>query len=820
MRGGARVLRLLVAGVFVGVAAVALVGVSSQTLRQGAQAGALEGVGGDVSLRLFHTPPTKAQQFLFNAQGATSLTAELRPMAHKPGHEASQLVELKGVDDAYPLYGTLKLKSGAPLGETLSLKNNQYGAIADPELFKTLGVEIGGSLQIGAMTYQLRDVLTHEPDRAFRAFSLGPRVMVLRESLSKTGLINDGAEVYFYTHIKLAQGKNAATVLSSIDTAFPNAGWRMVNAQKGVPGVERTLAMAHVLLLFIGLGIMLIGGAGISAAVRAHIRSKLSTIAILKSIGTPPNVVALAMGFEVMFAASLGAIFGVALGAFGALVVGTALADQVPFTMSAIPDFKALFAAALFGLLIALLFAWWPLANVSSVTARMLLRERFVHVPGHLGLRGGLGALAIVALILGLIFWVSPMPILSGVFLVGSLALAAFYMLLGRAVAHLAKVLSKGRTVWLRTALGNLYRAGSPTGAVVMALGLTLTVLVALDGLGRAASSHIGQTLPDLAPDLVVFSLSQTQAKDLRQDLENWGGSATINIKPFLHARVQALNGVSVQNLQIPRSLSWVIRGDRGVSYGREMDWWAKDNNLNAPGFAVDAGAAKKLGLKVGDSLTLNVSGHVIEAPILNLRVIDWTGLDLEFPIVATPSTLQDVPHTFAGALKAMPGRAVEMENRVKANFPDVPVIRVSDVIDSLSKVLNALVSGLNVAAIVCGIAALVVLAGSVLQGLQDRADEALLYKILGARQGQLLIQVLAEFMALGLVVSVVAVPIGLGLAYGVARAAGLERAQIGLGGGLPLALFAIGITVAVGLLVTSRAYRALPSAYLRRRGV
>jgi len=820
MRGGMRALGLLVAGVFVGVAAVAVVGTASDTLRDGARAGALDGVGGDISLRLFHAPPTEQQRLFFDEQGEFSITAELRPMARVVGADTSQLVELKGVDDAYPLYGTMTLKSGLALREVLDFKDGQFGAVADMALLDALGLKLGDAFQIGDESYQLRDIITHEPDRAFRAFSLGPRVMVKRESLMATGLVYEGAEVYYYSHIKLPKGTFAADVLASIDVAFPNAGWRMVNAQEGVPGVERTLAMAHVFLLFIGLGILLIGGAGISSAVRAHIHAKLSTIAILKSIGTPPRVVALSIGFEVMFAAGIGAMLGVGLGVFGAVLVASSLADQVPFALSLMPPLKPLVAAALFGLLIALLFAWWPLMSVGSVTARLLLRERFDHVPGGTTGRGRFGALMIVSLIVALVFWVSPMAVLSAVFLVGALLLAGFYIGLGRLLSRLAKVLANGRRAWLRMALGNLHRAGSPTVSVVMALGLTLTLLVALDGLGRAASSHVRESLPDRAPDLVAFSLSLPQAEKLHHDLSKWPESEHFNIKPFLHARVQAMNNVLVQNLKIPRSLSWVVRGDRGVSYGTESEWWGEGANLNAPGFAMDRAVAKKLDLKIGDTITLNVSGHIITAPIKNLRAIDWTGLDLDFPIVATPVTLQGVPHAFAAAIKAKAGRAQVLETRLKETYPDVPLIRISSVLTSLSKALEAMVSGLNIAAMMCGVAAFVVLAGSVLQGLQSRTDEALLFKVLGARQGQLLGQLAAEFIGLGLAVSVVAVPLGLILAYGVAQAAGLEKADIGLGGGLQLAAIAIGVTVCVGLVVTSGAYRSLPSAYLRRRGV
>ena len=101
--------------------------------------------------------------------------------------------------------------------------------------------------------------------------------------------------------------------------------------------MARTLVIAQVLLLFIGLGVMLVGGAGISGAVRAHVVEKMLIIAILKSIGSPPRVATFAIGFEVMAAAFVGAVLGVGLGAFGPALAALALADQLPFALEVAP---------------------------------------------------------------------------------------------------------------------------------------------------------------------------------------------------------------------------------------------------------------------------------------------------------------------------------------------------------------------------------------------------------------------------------------------------------------------------------------------------
>ena len=268
--------------------------------------------------------------------------------------------------------------------------------------------------------------------------------------------------------------------------------------------------------------------------------------------------------------------------------------------------------------------------------------------------------------------------------------------------------------------------------------------------------------------------------------------------------------------------MSWVIRGDRGVSFAEELPngaHWSKDQ-LQRPGFSLDAGVAKKLGLKLGDSLTLNAGGHTRTGPILNFRTVDWTKLALDFPIIATPVTFTGIPHTFAATVKATHGTETALENLIKERFPDIPLILVADVLESFAKALDAIVSGLETATWSCGLAALVVLAGSVLQGLRARIDEAVLFKVLGARRHQLLGQLIVEFLGLGLLVALVAVPLGLGIAFGVSQAAGLGSTTVSWSSGIMVAATTTLIVLVVGLATTVGAYTATPSRVLRNRRV
>ena len=828
MRGGLRSLWLLMGGVFIGAAAVAVVGATSQSLIDGARQGGLEAIGGDLSLRLYHRPPSEAELTVIRREGDVSVTTELRPMARMVRNNQTKgeplLIELKGVDQQYPLYGGAKILPAFNLQQTLERRNGVYGAVADPTLFDAMGLTLGDSVQIGNARYQLRGSLVVEPDRAFRAFTLGPRIMVLNESLPFTGVTDAGAEVYYYSRVKLPTSSNksadANAALRRIDQAFPNSGWRMVNAHDGVPGIERVLAMAQVLLLFIGLGVMLVGGAGISGAVRAHVAEKLEVIAILKSLGAAPNIVTLIIGFEVIGIALIGSVLGVGLGAFGPAVAASALVEQLPFALDATPRIKPLLAAGFFGILVAALFAWWPLMGIRNMKAQILLRERATHFPGRPNVKSWFGAGIILLAITALVFWVSPMPVITVGFLAGALLLAMFYFGLGICLSRLAKILVNGKAATVRIVLGNLYRAGAPTGPVVMALGLTLTLLVSLDGIRNSASRHIQQSMPRSAPSLVAFSLKPDVAKRLNVELTASGLVEQQRIMPFLHARVQAIGGVAVANLKIPPSLNWVVRGDRGVSFAATLpdDPQWNDRQSEVSGFSVDQGIAKKLDLELGDEITLNVGGAVRTGTVLNFRNVDWTGLNLDFPIIATPETLAGIPYTSVASLKANRGEEAALESFIKSRFPDVPLIRVADVLRSLAIALDTLLVGLEVATLMCALAAMVVLAGSVLQGLRERTVEAVLLKVLGARRRQLLGLLMAEFLGLGTSVALVAVPLGLGVAYGVARTAGIAGVTVSWTGGIALAAVTILVTLAVGLVVTLGVYSAKPTRVLRNR--
>src|SRR3954452_10397204 len=164
LRTGVRGLRIVLACLALGVAAIAAVG----SLREGIERGlATEGrriLGGDIEIQSGAQPLPEALRAWLRDRGATlSDVVNMRSMLVAENGER-QLVELKAVDPAYPLVGEAELRSGA-LQAQLTERGGLQGLVADPVILDRLGVTPGARVRLGRATFELRDALTREPDR-------------------------------------------------------------------------------------------------------------------------------------------------------------------------------------------------------------------------------------------------------------------------------------------------------------------------------------------------------------------------------------------------------------------------------------------------------------------------------------------------------------------------------------------------------------------------------------------------------------------------------------------------------------------------------
>lgn len=159
-------------------------------------------------------------------------------------------------------------------------------------------------------------------------------------------------------------------------------------------------------------------------------------------------------------------------------------------------------------------------------------------------------------------------------------------------------------------------------------------------------------TLSEKAPNFFFVDIQRDQLDDFRQIIAREAPQGQVVEVPMLRGRITAFNGQDVAKMNVPPQGRWVLRGDRGITYATDLpknatvtegQWWTPDYK-GEPLVSFSAQEAGELGLKLGDTVTVNVLGRTITAKIANFRKVDWQSLSINFVMVFSPNTFAGAP--------------------------------------------------------------------------------------------------------------------------------------------------------------------------------
>ncbi len=777
LRAGLHGFRVFLACLALGVAAIAAVGSATAAIRGGLAHDARAILGGDVDLHLANRPGTAAERNFLDGEGKVSEVVQMRAMARAAAHDKRALVELKAVDGAYPLAGTMRLSPDIPLAEALSQKDRVWGAVAERAVLDRLGVKVGETLHVGDGEFALRAVIVREPDRGADAFSLGPRLMIASGALPQTGLIAPGSLVEYRYRVLLPANADLDAFHAALTRRFPDAGFRVLDRRNAAPGLTRMLDRVTMYLTLVALTALLIGGVGVANAVKSYLEKRLATIATLKCLGASSGLIFAVYLVQVLALALVGTAAGVAVGAAAPFVLAKALTGALPFDIREGIYPGPLLLASAFGMLTALAFSLWPLSAARAVSPAALFRSRIGTSPVRPTRRGAAGvAAAVLALVARAAVAASDrtIAIWFAVAAVGAL------VILRGAAAALAWVAGKWRAKlgnrgqgWLRLALANLRRPGAQTATMMLSLGLGLVALVAVALVEGNLAREVGSEIPAEAPAFFFIDIQPDQLDPFLQTVQAIPGVGAVEHLPSLRGRIVKVNGRPVEQVKVVSDVGWVTQGDRGLTYaaapppGTEIvagTWWPQDYK-GPPLISFDARAAAGMGIGVGDTLAINLLGRDIEARIANLRAIEWGTLALNYVIVFAPGALEESPQTHIATVRVDRAHEEAVERAVTDRFPNISAIRVREALEAVNSILEKIGTAVRGIAIVTLIAGILALAGAVAAGHERRVYDAVVLKVLGARRRDVLKAFLAEYGLLGLATGALAVAIGVPVA-------------------------------------------------------
>jgi putative ABC transport system permease protein len=767
LRGGVRGFRIFLACLMLGVAAIAGVGSLAAGIRAALEADARQILGGDVELAFTHRRATDEQLAFLNRAGTVSLVAEMRGMARTDSERI--LVELKAVDGSYPLIGTISLDGADDLRQALAQRDGVWGAAVEAAALNRLNIKLGDRLTVGDQSYVARAVVAGEPDRSANVFTLGPRVMIAYDSLTSTGLVQPGSLIRYEYRVLLPHGGSPAAFIAEARTRFPDAGWRLRSPSEAAPGVQRWIDRIAMFLTLVGLTALLVGGVGVANAVRSYLDGKTATIATLKCVGGSGALVLQIYLVQVMAMAALGIGIGLVIGALAPMVAAPLLAGQLPVAARLGLYPTPLAVATAFGLLTAIAFSLWPLARAREVPPSALFRDLIAPVrrrprPVYVAIVA-LAVAALAALAIG----TSVDRRLAAWFVAAAFGTFLVFRAAALVIAALARRAPHTGRPGLRLALANLHRPGSPTGGLVLSLGLGFTVLVVIALIQGNLARQLREQLPDVAPTFFFIDIQSDQVAEFDALLASQPGVGQVRRVPSLRGRIVKLGHLSAEQAEVAPEARWALGSDRGLTYAATPpagsrtvagSWWPPDY-AGPPLISFDAQLAQGMGLGVGDTLTINILGREVEARIANLRAIDWTTLGINFTLIFAPGTLEGAPQTHIATAQVAPEAEDAVERAVTQRFPNVSSIRIKDALATVDRMLGHIGTAARTTAAITLLAGVLVLAGAVIASHRRRVYDAVVLKVLGARRRNVIGAFALEFSLIGAATAVIAAIVG-----------------------------------------------------------
>lgn len=776
LRGGLQGFRIFLACLALGVAAIAAVGMVRASIQAGLEAEGASLLGGDAVVRFTYRFANE-DEAAWMAAIATSVseTVDFRSMVVVPedpenGRATTErgLTQVQAVDGLYPLVGATVLDPPISLAQAFEGDGTWPGGVMERVLADRLGLSVGDTFMLGTQPFVMSAILVSYPDNSGGGFGLGPRSLVLLDSLSNAGLLAEGTLMESNYRLLLPEGASLDALEKQAGDLFSDSGLRWRDARAGAPGVARFVDRIGAFLILVGLSGLAVGGVGVSAAVRSYLSGKSGVIATLKTLGATRRIVFLTYFLQIGVLTIGGVILGLILGATIPLAFAPIIEARLPipadFTLHAAP----LVEAAIYGVLAALIFTLWPLARTEEIKAATLFRDAFGAGNTLPAARYVVATVVLLGVLIGTAILFSGTAFLT-LWTAGGILFALALLVAAAAFARLTarrfRRLSRGRPS-LRFALGAIGARGGETTSVVLSLGLGLAVLAAVGQIDGNLRGSIANELPDIAPSYFFVDIQPDQIDGFRARLDSDPQVSDYEAAPMLRGIITQINGMPARDF----TDHWVLQGDRGVTYSAlpadgtlitEGEWWPADYS-GPPLVSFAAEEAMEMGLSIGDTITTNILGRDITATIASFREVSFEDAGIGFIMSMNPTALQGAPHSWISTVYSAPEAEAAILRDLATAYPNITAIRVRDAIDQVVTLLGGISAATRYGALATLLTGFLVLIGAAAAGTPARTFEAAVLKTLGASRGAILRSFALRAALLGLAAGVVALAAGI----------------------------------------------------------
>ncbi len=521
----------------------------------------------DLSARVFALPNESQMGEIHRLESRGvrwTWVTETITMVSSPAVPDPVLVSVKAVDPkVYPFYGIVKLNPAGPLEAAL----DSGAIVVSNDLLLRLKVNVGDTVRAGGQEFRVAALVETEPDRMSGTLNVGPRVMMSREGLDRTGLIRFGSRAAQRFLFKLPPGgSDVERTRRILVRTFPDA--QVIDFRQTHPTITRGLDRATTFLSLVSLVALIVGALGVATAMHSHLQQKMDSIAIMKCLGARSGQIIQIYVAQTLGLGLAGGLVGIALGLGVQRVFPSLIARYFQLQIGLEWNWAGAAQGLIAGLLTTLLFTLPPLLSIRRVHPGLVLRREMPESKGswRTRLRDARSSLLSGALILcglgGIAAWLSngsaKDSMRLGVYFIGGMT-GALLALAGVAWGLLwcLKALLRGPMAarlpaTMRHGVANLYRPGNQSQTALVALGLGVMFSLTIYLVQHSMLIDIARTAPPGMPNVFLVGITEAQKESVREMLRAQPGvEGAPEIVPNVAVRLVSVDGTPVEQLAL-----------------------------------------------------------------------------------------------------------------------------------------------------------------------------------------------------------------------------------------------------------------------------
>ena len=728
--------------------------------------------------------------------------------------EDTLLANLKVVEQGYPFYGVVILASGRPFHDVL-----QPGTVVvAQELLERLQLNVGDALQIGQATLTIGDVVTFEPDRPVNFFTLGPRIFIDSRDLAAIDLVKEGSRVNYTVLLKLSDETQLDPAADQLRAVMePQEDVETYRSARS--GVQRFFDNLLLFLSLVAIFTLLLAGVGIQSALTALLRERNNTIAVIKTVGASSRFVTINFLAVITLLGLVGTMLGIGVGLLlerlFPLLLGNLLPPNVELTIS----LRTLAEGVALGLIVVTCFTFLPIFQLDELKPNFIFRKE--NPPLVWRLPYVIVLLILASFFVGMVLWQLQRLALGLYFIGGVLGLLLLAALLTYGALWLLRRTSFQSMV-LRQAMRGLFRPRNATYSIIVTLSAALAVIFCIYLLERNLNAAFVEAYPEDAPNVIFIDLQPEQLTTfgelVGQDLDYY---------PSVRATMLAVNGQPIDaaqeeqrrgdNLARPFNLTYrdYLLEDEAVQSGGTLFPTAIATGTIPVSILDDLLELRPFAL--GDRITFRIQGVPLEATVTSIRTRtaeeDFRPF---FLFVFPPDVLRSAPQSIFTATRLPPAEISSLRNRIVAALPNVTVIDITETVANAAAVADRLVQIIRFFTLFSVLAGVLIVISSVFATRQARIQEAVYYKVLGAKRSFVRQVFTVENLLLGLISALLALLMAQVGSWALCRYLFEINYQPALGASLLLVLATMALVTGVGMAASGSILRSKPILILR----